>query len=63
LLEIKDYIKNTKHETNLVFGDLVEILGIVVFLLSCSKYSEFLFDTLFLLFVRIEINSNKDLYY
>jgi len=49
LLEIKDYIKNTKHETNLAFGDLIEILGIIVFLLSCSEYSEYLFGTLFLL--------------
>lgn len=44
LLKVKGYVKNTKRETDLAFGDLIGILSIVIILASCSEYSlEYLF--------------------
>lgn len=34
LFEVKDYIKNTKREIDLAFGDLIEILGIGIILVQ-----------------------------
>lgn len=64
LFEVKDYIKNTKREIDLAFGDLIEILGIgIILVLVALNIHQDACLIHCLCCVRVKTNPNEDLYY